>query len=205
LHASSLLLAQVGYNGANKLRVSPGDVVVIIGEGLVGQYAGQVLRHRGAHVIMAGLMKSRLQIAELFSADEIYDNSKDDLRDFIQDRYPEGVPIVVETASSKETIRLAIDLLARNGQLVLNGYYPPSESMLDWHWLRRKEITLYCPDSRTPQRLEATLDLIRRGHIKVEELMTHTCSYTRASEMYRMLLDRSADFLGIVFDWKSIS
>jgi 2-desacetyl-2-hydroxyethyl bacteriochlorophyllide A dehydrogenase len=203
--ASSLLLAQVGYNGANKPRVTPGDVAVVIGEGLVGQYAGQVLRHRGAQVIMAGLMKSRLQIAEQYSADEIIDNSKDDLRDLILQRYPEGVPIVVETASSSETIRLAIDLLSRNGQLVLNGYYPPSESILDWHWLRRKEITLYCPDSRTRERLEATLELIRIGHIKVEELVTHTCSYRGAPEMYRMLLDGSVDFLGIVFDWKSFS
>jgi threonine dehydrogenase-like Zn-dependent dehydrogenase len=113
--------------------------------------------------------------------------------------------VVVETASSKRTIRLAIDLLARNGQLVLNGYYPPSESMLDWHWLRRKEITLFCPDSRTRERLKATLELIRRGHIKIAELVTHTCSFARASDMYSMLLDRSADFLGIVFDWKSSS
>ena len=86
--------------------------------------------------------------------------------------------------------------------LILNGFYPPSESMLDWHWLRRKEITVYCLDSRNRQRLEAALRLIRQGHMKVEELVTHTCSYTEAPEMYRMLLDQPADFLGIVLDWR---
>ena len=54
--ASSLLLAQVGFNGATKPRVSPGDVAVVIGEGLVGQYAAQVLRYRGVHVIISGLL-----------------------------------------------------------------------------------------------------------------------------------------------------
>ena len=55
--ASSLLLAQVGYNGASKPKVSPGDVAVVIGEGLVGQYAAQVLRNRGTrhHLRLARL------------------------------------------------------------------------------------------------------------------------------------------------------
>jgi 3-hydroxyethyl bacteriochlorophyllide a dehydrogenase len=48
--ASGLLLAQVGYNGASKPPIRPGDAALVIGEGLVGQYAAQVLRHRGAYV-----------------------------------------------------------------------------------------------------------------------------------------------------------
>ena len=59
--ASSLLLAQVGFNGATKPQVSAGDVAVVIGAGLVGQYAAQVLRYRGAHVIITDLLASRLK------------------------------------------------------------------------------------------------------------------------------------------------
>ncbi len=199
--ASSLLLAQVGYNGASKPCVSSGDVALVIGEGLVGQYAGQVLHHRGAHVIIAGLNKTRLAIASKYSADEVFDNSNGTLGEFILENYPQGIQIVLDTASKNQTVRLATDLLARNGQLVMNGFYPPSESMLDWHWLRRKEITLYCPDSRTRERLEATLRLIETGHMEVQELVTHTTPASYAPDMYRMLLDPSADFLGIVFDW----
>ncbi len=199
--ASSLLLAQVGYNGASKPLVSRGDVALVIGEGLVGQYAGQVLQHQGSYVIIAGLNKKRLAIAAQHSADEVYDNSGGGLSEFIRNRYPEGIPVVVETASSNETIRLAIDLLAHDGQLVLNGFYPPSESMLDWHWLRRKEITVYCPDSRTRKRLDATLRLIRDGQVRVKELVTHSRPVTEAPGMYEMLLAKKNDFLGIVFDW----
>ena len=200
--ASSLLLAQVGYNGASKPRISPQDVAVVIGGGLVGQYAGQVLQSRNAHVIISDILEIRLEKAIEYSADEIFDNSKGGLQDFIHGRYPQGVPIVLETASSNKTVRTAIDLLGHDGQLVLNGFYSPSESMLDWHWLRRKEITTYSPDSRNRQRLEATLRLLQQGHIKVKELVTHTCSYTQAHGMYGMLLDQSASYLGIILDWK---
>jgi 3-hydroxyethyl bacteriochlorophyllide a dehydrogenase len=201
LEGSALLIAQVGYNGAMKPHISPGDTAVVIGEGLVGQFAGQVLKSRGARVIMAGLMPERLEVAAGVSADEVFDNSRGGLLEFIRDRFPEGVPLVVETASSSETVRLAAELLGKNGQLVLNGFYPPGESSIDWHWLRRKEITLYCPDSRSRARLEATLGLMEEGRVRVKELVTHRVEADRVVEAYSLLLDPSAVFLGVVLDW----
>lgn len=221
LEGSALLLAQVGYNGATKPQVTPGDVAVVIGEGLVGQFAGQVLRSRGAHVIIAGLDPDRLDLATRFSADEVFDNSGNTLVEFVKDSYPDGVPIVLETASSSRTVHMAAELLGRNGQLILNGFYPPEESMIDWHWLRRKEITLYCPDSRNRVRLEVTLNLIREGILRVEELVTHRFSAGDAADAYALLLQTtsqpsssagnsdtthaakptSTGYLGILLDW----
>jgi 3-hydroxyethyl bacteriochlorophyllide a dehydrogenase len=203
LEASCLLLAQVGYNGATKPKVSPGYVAVVIGEGLVGQYAGQVLRHRGAYVIISGLSEYRLEKARLYCADEVFNSAEGDFAAFIKSKYPDGIDIVVETASSNQTVRLGIDLLKYGGQLVLNGFYPPPESTLDWHWLRSKEITTYCPNSRTRKRLENTLHLIEQGQVRVKELVTHEVDHLNAPEAYRMLLDPSAEFLGIVLNWKN--
>jgi len=124
--ASSLLLAQVGFNGATKPRVSPGDVAVVIGEGLVGQYAAQVLCYRGAHVIISGLLEPRLEKAAQYSADEVFNDTGKDFPSFIRNKYPGGVAIALETASSSKTIRMAIGLLKYGGQLILNGFYPAS-------------------------------------------------------------------------------
>jgi bacteriochlorophyllide a dehydrogenase len=203
--ASSLLLAQVGYNGASKPKVAPGDVAVVIGEGLVGQFAAQVLRNRGARVIISGLLAHRLELARRFSADEIFDSGDGDLAEFIRERYPEGVAIALDTASSNHTVCQAIDLLQYGGQLVLNGFYPPPESHLDWHWLRTKELTVYCPNSRTRTRLEATLDLMDRGVIRVAELVTHDFQLVQAPEAYRKLLAPEPDFLGMVIHWRENS
>ena len=202
IEASSLLLAQVGFNGANKPRISPGDVAVVIGEGLVGQFASQVLRYRGAHVIMAGLQQSGLEKALQHSADEVFANTKNGLPEFIREKYPQGVEIVLDTASTNKTVRMGIELLKREGQLVMNGFYPEPESRLDWHWLRTKEITTYCPDSRTRPRLEKTLRLIEQGHIKVKELVASKMNIDDSPQAYQKLLDPSADFMGIVLDWQ---
>jgi 2-desacetyl-2-hydroxyethyl bacteriochlorophyllide A dehydrogenase len=199
--ASSLLLAQVGYNGASKPPVSPGDVAVVIGEGLVGQYAAQVLRHRGAHVILSGLFADRLALALEHSADEVFDASHGDFDAFLRERFPKGVAIALDTASSAETVRLAADVLRYGGHLVMNGYYPPPESLVDWHWLRTKELTLHCPNSRTRERLERTLGLIAEGAIKVEELVTDEFPLDGAPKAYAMLLDPRARFLGMIIRW----
>jgi 2-desacetyl-2-hydroxyethyl bacteriochlorophyllide A dehydrogenase len=220
MQASALLLAQVGFNGASKPRVHTGDVAVLIGEGLVGQFAGQVLRNRGAYVIMAGLDPYRLDLASTFSADEVFDNSANGLMEYISDRFPEGVPIVLETASSAATMYMATQLLGKHGQLVLNGFYTPEQSLIDWHWLRRKEITLYCPDSRNRDRLQETLRLMQEGVLHVDELMTHRFPAADATRAYELLLqgeweqplsDSNRDyahsgaiqgFMGMILDWR---
>ncbi len=199
--ASGLLLAQVGYNGASRPPVKPGDTAVVIGEGLVGLYAAQVLRHRGAHVIVSGLQPFRLDLARRYAADEVLDASKADLAASMAERFPKGVDIVVETASSAATVRMATRILRNGGHLVMNGFYPPGESLVDWHWLRGKEITLHCPNSRTRARLEATLALVASGDLRVGSLVTHEVALADAPKAYAMLLDPAAEFLGVTIRW----
>jgi 2-desacetyl-2-hydroxyethyl bacteriochlorophyllide A dehydrogenase len=201
--ASGLLLAQVGYNGASKPPIVGGTVAAVIGDGLVGQYAAQVLRHRGARVLLSGLAPLRLNLAAQHSADEVFDASGGDFSAFVRERFPKGVAVAVETASSGRTVRQAIDLLAYGGHLVLNGFYPPPESQLDWHWLRTKELTAHFPNSRTRERLESTLRLIEQGAVRVEELVTHTVPLEKAPEIYARLLGSDADFLGLVIRWRT--
>lgn len=199
--AAGLLLAQVGYNGASKPSVQSGDVAVVIGAGLVGQYAGQVLRYRGAQVIMADVQEFRLRQARQYSADEVFNCAEGDLTAFVRERCPDGVAIALDTASCNQTVRTAIELLRNGGQLVLNGFYPEGESRLDWHWLRSKEITTYCPNSRTRSRLENTLQLIEQGHVRMKELVTHEMDLCDAPEAYEMLLEGVGEFLGMVLRW----
>ncbi len=203
--ASYLLLAQVGYNGASKPEVNKGDTAVIIGDGLVGQFASQVLRSRGTHTVISGLSPNKLDFAGRFSADKVYDNRKFDFPQWFASRHPEGADIVVETASSGKTIKEAADLSKKWGQVVLNGFYPEGESCIDWHWIRRKELTVYCADSRTNERLSKTADLIAAGTLRVRELITHRIGPDEAPDWYgRILADAGADadYLGIVIEWE---
>jgi D-xylulose reductase len=202
--ASYLLLAQVGYNGASKPEVRAGDTAAVIGEGLVGQFASQVLRSRGAHTVISGLSPQKLDYARRFSADEVYDNRNFDFAEWFAAQYPVGADIALETASTGKTIKEAADLAKKWGQVVLNGFYPEGESCIDWHWIRRKELTLYCADSRTNERLQKTADLIAAGAMQVKELITHYIKPEQAADWYQRILAEpgaDADYLGVVIEW----
>jgi bacteriochlorophyllide a dehydrogenase len=202
LAASGLLLAQVGYNGASKPRLAAGDPVVVIGDGLVGQWAGQAFRARGAHVIMSGHHPSRLAAALRYSADEVVDATTVDLPAFIRQRYPDGVPVAAETASSNALVRTAIDMLTYEGQLVLLGYYPEGECLIDIHWIRARETTVLCPNASKPERMAQTLKLVADGKMHIKEMVTHTFPSAAAPDAYRLLLEKPSEFLGIVISWR---
>jgi threonine dehydrogenase-like Zn-dependent dehydrogenase len=99
---------------------------------------------------------------------------------------------------------LATDLLAHDAQLVLLGYYPEGECLIDTHWVREKETTVYCPNGIARGRIERTLALIEQGHLHVAELITHDVPVTKAPEAYRMIVEKSEPFLGIVLDWTAL-
>jgi threonine dehydrogenase-like Zn-dependent dehydrogenase len=152
-------------------------------------------------VLVSGLQGFRLELARRFAADEVFDASRGDLADHVRSLFPGGVDIVVETASSAATVRLGASILRNGGHLVMNGFYPPPQNLVDWHWLRGKELTVHCPNSRTRERLEATLALVASGSLRVGSLVTHEMALAEAPKAYTMLLDPKAEFLGVTIRW----
>jgi len=69
---SGLVLTQVGYNGGIRPPVHAGDAAVVIGDGMVGHWAAQTLRSRGARVALVGRHTERLARFELRAGDSIY-------------------------------------------------------------------------------------------------------------------------------------
>lgn len=203
LDASGLALAQVGYNGATKPKIRKGDDVLIIGDGLVGQYAGQVFRHLGCNVIMTGHHDYRLDTAIKHGCtDEVINSKGKDILKMMTERFPSGIPVVVETASKSELVQIAIKLTIYCGQVVVLGYYPKEECMIDIHWTRARETTVYFPNSITMERLYASLGLMEKGALKHKELVTHTFKISDAPKAYQMLIDRNTQFLGVALKWK---
>ncbi|MBI2940089.1 MAG: zinc-binding alcohol dehydrogenase [Chloroflexi bacterium] len=69
---AGLVLVQVGWNGASRPPLRPGDAALVVGDGLVGQYAAQALRARGARVLLSGRRPFRLDLARRYSADAVH-------------------------------------------------------------------------------------------------------------------------------------
>ncbi|MDE0217691.1 MAG: zinc-binding dehydrogenase [Spirochaetaceae bacterium] len=201
--ASGLVVAQVGYNAASRARIDPADPVVVYGDGLIGQCAAQAARARGAHVILVGHRAERLELAAAHSADAVVNGHGGEVVEAVRRAAgAEHVTAVLDSVQREEAQRQYTPLLARGeGQIVYCGF-TPGTVWADMALLQQRELTAHFVSGWTRPRMEATLDLMARGQLRLEPLVTHLVLASQAPEMYRMIAAKTEPFLGITLDWE---
>ena len=97
-----------------------GETAAVIGAGNLGLLALQVLRARGARVLVVARTPARLPLARTLGADAVHAAAEGPLdaaaRSFSG---REGVALVVETAGTPEAVTYALDLVRPGGRVVL--------------------------------------------------------------------------------------
>jgi len=193
---SGMVLTQVGYNCGIRPAVEPGDVAVVIGDGMVGQWAAQTLAHRGAEVTVLGRHDERLAL--LPSPIRSYNLRRGELADWIGDR--RDIAVVVDTVGAMGTFRKLKPAMKLNSHLVSAGFLG-TEGTVDIQELRPQEITLHSPSGWTTPRMDATLEGIREGWLRTTPLITHRFKAEDAEKAWRKIMDKEGFFLGIVLEW----
>ena len=203
INASGLVVAQVGYNAASRARFEPGDPVVVYGDGLIGQCAAQAARARGARVILVGHRVERLELAAAHSADAVVNGHEREVVEAVRRATgSEHVTAVLDSVQTEEAQRQYTPVLERaEGQIVYCGF-TPGTVWADMALLQQRELTAHFVSGWTRPRMEATLDLMARGQLSLEPLVTHLVPASRAPEMYRMVAAKAEPFLGITLDWR---
>ena len=202
--ASGLVLTQVGYNCGARPFVEPGDVGVVIGDGLVGHWAAQTLAWRGARVIMIGRHDFRLEHLRVESATTINEKAANPSA-AVQQSFSgasDGIAVLVDTVGDIQAVNSYLPLMKHNGHISTAGFYG-AEGMIDIQKLRRGEQTLHCPSGWRRERMDRTLQLIASGEIETRSLITHRFPAREAKVAWDLIMDRQEEFLGIVLEWDS--
>ncbi|MFC5648596.1 alcohol dehydrogenase catalytic domain-containing protein [Paenibacillus solisilvae] len=197
LDYSSLVLVQVGYNCGLRPTVGKGDVAVVIGDGMVGQWAAQTLAHRGANVTVLGRHNRRMEL--LPSSIETVNLKEQALEIWLGSR--NNIAVVVDTVGAMDTFRQLKPAMKHNSHLVSAGFLGTT-GLVDIQDLREQEITLHCPSGWTKKRMDETLTGIHEGWLDTSSLITHILPANQASEAWQIIMDKSEFFLGIVLDWR---
>ncbi|QNK60326.1 zinc-binding dehydrogenase [Paenibacillus sp. PAMC21692] len=196
LACSGLVLVQVGYNCGMRAPVKPGDVAVVIGDGLVGQWAAQTLLYRGAEVVVLGRHHERL---ELLTPGIRGINAKEISISEALQQY-EGVNIVVDTVGAMDTFAELQPYMKHNSHLVSAGFLGTS-GVVDIQTLRAQEITLHCPSGWSKERMDAALKGIEEGWLSTEPLITHQYPADQAEAAWQLIMDKRQPCLGVVLNW----
>src|SRR5207248_1255845 len=100
--ASGLVLTQVGYNVGTGPSVKAGDACVVIGDGMVGHWSAQTLKHRGARVCLLGKHDERLALLDRDGGDLTVNVAKEEALDALRAWAPEGVQLAADTVGDIE-------------------------------------------------------------------------------------------------------
>ncbi|MEF3305970.1 alcohol dehydrogenase catalytic domain-containing protein [Paenibacillus sp. GYB003] len=192
-----LVLAQVGYNCGMRPAVGRGDRAVVIGDGLVGQWAAQTLLHRGADVTVLGRHDGRLSM--LPKPIRSANMRRTELAAAL-----EGGPVavVVDSVGDMDAFRAIQPAMKRDSHFVSAGFLG-EKGIVDIQTLRGQEITLHTPSGWTGKRMEETIRAIADGWLQTSRLITHRFPAERAADAWKLIRDKKADCLGIVLCWQA--
>jgi L-iditol 2-dehydrogenase len=161
-------------NGQSKLNVPVGAVAVVIGDGPIGLMHLQILKHRGAYTVLAGVTPHRLEAARQLGADVVANNASDDVAKLVREvSAGRGADIVVNAVGKAFALKQAIDLAGRGGQVLFFAATMQPTVELDIDLVHYKELALRGTYDSTIAHSEDALNLIGKGIVKVAPLISH--------------------------------
>lgn len=195
-HAALTEPACVAYNALHvKSRVRAGEPVVIIGPGPIGLFSLQMCQAGGAGpIVLVGTPAdaARLRVGQELGAEFVVDSGNQDALEVIQHATnSEGAHLVVDCAGPSAAVRLAMDAVARNGQITKIAWGPkPLELSLDP--LLAKAASIQGSFSHTWRTWEAVLAMMAAGPIQMAPMITHRFTIEDWEKAYHLIENREA-------------
>ncbi len=183
--------------------------VVVIGQGSAGLWWDWMLRRLGARTVIAvDLQAHRLAAANHYGATHTVHNAQADaiegVREILRGELPD---VVIEAAGEADSIRLAVSMVKRHGNILFFGV--PRLSNMEFPF---SEFFRKCVLSRTIVGATSdpnqsctwlAIDLIARGEANVAPMITHHFPFEQVLDAYELQATRDEGAIKIVVDMPS--
>lgn len=223
--AAFVTLGGIAMHGVRMAEVTFGERIVILGLGLLGQLAVQILKGAGCRVFGADLDPAKVQLARELGADAGAEVTGGDLVRLVRD-FTAGVGadavIIFAATTTNDPIEQAADLARERGRIVVPGLVGLDlprkvsyEKELSYRVSRAWGPGLYDPNYEergldypaafvrwTARRnLGQFLEMIAARQVKVAPLISHRFPFERAVEVYGRLLEGKERFMGVLLTY----
>ena len=221
--ASCATVGAIALQGVRQCEVRLGETVAVIGLGLMGILAAQMLKASGCRVIGFDPNAARCRLAEELGCDRaVSGNLADEALAFAEGH---GVDAVLITAAthSDEPVTVAAEISKKKGRVVATGLVGMNLPR-DAYYKKEIDFRLSCsygPGRYDPvyeeqgvdypfgyvrwteqRNMAAFLQLVAEGKVTPSRLVTHRFPFDDALDAYQLLLGvRKEPYLGIVLEY----
>ena len=222
--ASFTVVGAIALQGIRLAEPRIGETVVVIGLGLIGLMAVQILQANGCTVIGVDTNSSRCRLAKGFGADVVDLSKGEDISavvNMLTVNIGADAVIICANSKSNEPLRQAANVSRKRGRIVLVGVVGLT---IERDLMYEKELSFQVSCSYGPGRYDKTyeetgidypvgyvrwteqrnfqaiLKLMSTGHIKTDGLVTHKFDIEKASEAYRLLDDKSCNAIVLKYN-----
>src|ERR1700722_14831471 len=228
-HAAATTVGAVALHGVRTADVKLGDVVGVIGLGLLGQLTVQILKAAGCQVIGMDIARSRVDLALRVGANVAADSQASFKDACMQQSNGRGLDAVLITAqaSSSDPVNLGAEVARDRAVIVAVGTVGME---LERRTFYEKELDFRVSRSYGPGRydvafeqkgvdypigyvrwtetrnMEAFLQLLADGKIDVGALITHKFPISQAHFAYDLITGKSSQpFLGVLITYPELA
>src|SRR5580704_2345255 len=219
-HACFATLGSIAMNAVRTSEIGLGDVVAVLGLGLVGQLTVQLAKLQGAVVAAADLKPERVELAKKLGADYAFGGGslRESIHAITDGRGADRV-IVCAASKSPAPAQQALQICRDRGRMIIVGAVGME---FPWNDMYLKEVQLfmsraYGPGSYDPayekqgrdypisyvrwtenRNMEEVLRLMGTGQLNVQPLVTHEYPLAEAAQAYQTILDPASGSLAVL-------
>jgi threonine dehydrogenase-like Zn-dependent dehydrogenase len=213
-------MGQVAMTGVRIGHPDLGDVVAVMGLGLVGNLCAQLLRRSGCTVIGLDLSPHRLQAAKDCGIQHVvHTATADAVTEVRRIAGPGRCQLVIEATGVPGLVPTCVDLAGLDGTVVLLGtprgaFQGDATQMLrnvhhahthvnltgghEWFYPTHP---VHGSKHSIARNLSILFDLLLRGEIMGAPLISHCLRPEACARVYDQLHRHQEEYLGVVFDW----
>ena len=174
------------------------DSVAVIGSGMIGLFIIQVLRSKGCGKIIAvDTDPLKMEMALQLGADHAFNPTTENIKNEIFSlTYGRGADIVFEAVGIEASIGAAVGSVRKGGTVTLVGNLSPTIK-LQLQSIVTRQIRLQGSCAICGE-YPAVLDMIARGEIKVEPLLSAEAPLSEGAEWFKRLYNKEPGLIKVV-------
>ncbi len=174
-------------HGNRRLRVKPGEDVLVIGAGNLGLVNAQVARAFGARVMVSEILPERVELARALGFPTVNPAHEDIVKVTMDFTDGKGMDAVILAVGSTKANEQALSVIGLTGRvLFFAAGYPQPELRVDPNTIHYREWELIGAMSAAPEDFQLSAKYLSEGIVKTGNLISYKISLNDVQHAFEL-------------------